>query len=286
MVFGKNYMKKILVKRVFGSIGDMLMMIPALENVAKKGKLDLMIPKGFNEIFFNLNFIDNLIDLNENIENKTYDEIFDLTDYEFNYEQINQPLIDKTKIEIFKDAFNISNKNNKIKINLSEKEKKWGKNFLKKNNLTEKKIILLAVKSANPTRDWKLEKWKSLTKKLKKLNFHLIVIDKDLNWDDEEIIFLNNLTIRELFILVSISEAIICHDSGVLHIAGAFEKKTLSIFGPTDPKVRCIYKNSFWIDNALNIPVSWYDRRNSEDYFNSISVSDVERAFLEVISNE
>ncbi len=125
-------MKKILVKRVFGSIGDMLMMIPALENVAKKGKLDLMIPKGFNEIFFNLNFIDNLIDLNENIENKTYDEIFDLTDYEFNYEQINQPLIDKTKIEIFKDAFNISNKNNKIKINLSEKEKKWGKNFLKK----------------------------------------------------------------------------------------------------------------------------------------------------------
>ncbi len=286
MVFGKNYMKKILVKRVFGSIGDMLMMIPALENVAKKGKLDLMIPKGFNEIFFNLNFIDNLIDLNENIENKTYDEIFDLTDYEFNYEQINQPLIDKTKIEIFKDAFNISNKNNKIKINLSEKEKKWGKNFLKKNNLTEKKIILLAVKSANPTRDWKLEKWKSLTKKLKKLNFHLIVIDKDLNWDDEEIIFLNNLTIRELFILVSISEAIICHDSGVLHIAGAFEKKTLSIFGPTDPKVRCIYRNSFWIDNALNIPVSWYDRRNSEDYFNSISVSDVERAFLEVISNE
>ncbi len=279
-------MKKILVKRVFGSIGDMLMMIPALENVAKKGKLDLMIPKGFNEIFFNLNFIDNLIDLNENIENKTYDEIFDLTDYEFNYEQINQPLIDKTKIEIFKDAFNISNKNNKIKINLSEKEKKWGKNFLKKNNLTEKKIILLAVKSANPTRDWKLEKWKSLTKKLKKLNFHLIVIDKDLNWDDEEIIFLNNLTIRELFILVSISEAIICHDSGVLHIAGAFEKKTLSIFGPTDPKVRCIYRNSFWIDNALNIPVSWYDRRNSEDYFNSISVSDVERAFLEVISNE
>lgn len=262
------------------------MMIPALENVAKKGKLDLMIPKGFNEIFFNLNFIDNLIDLNENIENKTYDEIFDLTDYEFNYEQINQPLIDKTKIEIFKDAFNISNKNNKIKINLSEKEKKWGKNFLKKNNLTEKKIILLAVKSANPTRDWKLEKWKSLTKKLKKLNFHLIVIDKDLNWDDEEIIFLNNLTIRELFILVSISEAIICHDSGVLHIAGAFEKKTLSIFGPTDPKVRCIYRNSFWIDNALNIPVSWYDRRNSEDYFNSISVSDVERAFLEVISNE
>jgi len=125
-------MKKILVKRFLESIGDMLMMIPALENVAKKGKLDLMIPKGFNEIFFNLNFIDNLIDLNENIENKTYDEIFDLTDYEFNYEQINQPLIDKTKIEIFKDAFNISNKNNKIKINLSEKEKKWGKNFLKK----------------------------------------------------------------------------------------------------------------------------------------------------------
>ncbi|MEN7982354.1 MAG: glycosyltransferase family 9 protein [Nanoarchaeota archaeon] len=279
-------MKKILVKRAFGSIGDMLMMIPAIEEIAKKGIVDLIIPKDFNEIFLNLNFIHDLIGLDENIEDKTYDEIFDLTDYEFNYEQIHQPLINKTKIEIFKDAFNISNKNNKIKINLSEKEKKWGKNFLKNNNLDQKRIILFAIKSANPTRDWKLEKWKALIKKLKKLNFHLIVIDKNLKWNDREIIFLNNLTFRELFVLVSISEAIICHDSGVLHIAGTFEKKTLGIFGPTNPKMRCVYKNSFWIDSGKDMPFNWYNRENHEDYFNSISVEDVERKFLEIISNE
>ncbi len=279
-------MRKILVKRAFGSIGDMLMMIPALECIAKKGVLDLMIPKNFNDLFLNLNFIDNIIDLNENIKDNSYNEIFDLTDYEFNYEQIYQPLINKTKIEIFKDAFNISNKNSKIKINLSEKEKKWGENFVKKNHLDQKRIILLAIKSANPTRDWKLEKWKALIKKLKKLNFHLIVIDKNLKWNDKDIIFLNNLTLRELFVIVSISEAIICHDSGVLHIGGAFEKKTLGIFGPTNPKMRCVYKNSFWIDSGKDIPFNWYDRENHKDYFNSISVEDVERKFLEVISNE
>lgn len=145
------------------------MMIPALENVAKKGKLDLMIPKGFNEIFFNLNFIDNLIDLNENIENKTYDEIFDLTDYEFNYEQINQPLIDKTKIEIFKDAFNISNKNNKIKINLSEKEKKWGKNFLKKKQSNWEKNHLTCSQISKSNKGLEIRKMEIINKKIKKI---------------------------------------------------------------------------------------------------------------------
>jgi len=39
------------------------------------------------------------------------------------------------------------------------------------------------------------------------------------------------------------------------------------------------------VDNAKDIPFNWYNRENHKDYFNAISVDDVERVFLEVISN-
>jgi len=264
----------------------MLMMTPALKEVAKKGTLDLMIPINFKDLFLNLDFIDSLMGSDSMVDKSQYDKVFDLTDYEFNYEQIHQPLINKTKIEIFKDALNISGGEENIQINLSDEEGMWANLFIKKHKLRKGKIILLAIKSANITRDWELEKWKLLIDRLKKLNFDLVIIDKEMNWEDEEVTFFNNHSIRELFSLVSISDMVLCHDSGILHIGGAFEKKTLGIFGPTDPKMRCVYKNSYWVDNGMDIPFSWYDRRDSKDYFDAISVGDVEREFLEVINNE
>jgi ADP-heptose:LPS heptosyltransferase len=278
-------MNKTLIIRSFGSIGDMLMMTPALKEISRKKLIDLSVPTQFKELFKNLKFIGSVIDSNSNIDYCNYDEIIDMTDYEFNYEQVHQPLINKSKIEIFRDGLNISGEENNIQIILSKEEKEWAENFADKHCLRGGKIILLGIRSANPTRDWGLEKWKGLIKKLKKLNLDLVVVDKNLNWKEKGITFFNGHTIRELFALVSISDGILCQDSGILHIGGAFQKKTLGIFGPTDPKVRCIYKNSYWIDNGMGIPFRWYDRRDYEEYFKAISIEDVEKAFLEVISN-
>lgn len=262
------------------------MMTPALKELSKSKIVDLMIPFDFKEVFLNLEFINSLIDINSQVKLECYDKIFDLTDFEFNYEQINQPNINKSKIEIFADALRVFCSETRTYIKLSEKEELWANEFIKNNGLRKGKIILIAVRSANPSRDWGIDKWKQLIYRLKTLNYDIIVVDRELNWADEKIIFFNNHSIRELFSLVSISDAILCNDSGVLHIGGALEKKTLGIFGPTDPRQRCLYKTTYWVDNAKGIQFSWYDRRNYKDFFDAISVGDVERAFLEVISDE
>lgn len=279
-------MEKALVIRKHGSIGDMLMMTPALRELSNSFDIDVAVQENYKEVFMNLAYIKNIFSANQNIDYKSYDRIFDLSDFEFNYEQTFQPIIEKTKIDLFCDALNIKEYGNKIDIALTETEKKYAEEYFKKNNPLNKKVISFAIKSTNPTREWDLSKWKELVSNLKKLNYFLVVLDETCNWEDKEINFFNNRTIRELFAIVSKSDYIICNDSGLLHVAGAFEKKTLGIFGPTNPKLRCIYKNSYWICNNQDMPFDWYDRSNYKKFFDSIKVADVERKFLEILQDE
>lgn len=44
--------------------------------------------------------------------------------------------------------------------------------------------------------------------------------------------------LRELAALLHLSERVICHDSGPMHLAAALGKPTVALFGPTDPR-RC-----------------------------------------------
>lgn len=276
---------KVLIIRRHGSIGDMLMMTPALRELGKNVHIDMMVQKDYCEVFYNLSYIKNIFPLEDNPKFEDYNQVIDLTDFEFNYEQVFQPEIYKTKIELFGEALNLNVSNNLPDIVLSKSEKLWAEKFFQENQLVSKKTILFAIKSANPTRDWPIERWKLLINSLKKLNYNLIVIDKNCIWEDKEVIFFNNLSIRELFALVFSSDFIICNDSGLLHIGGAFGKKTLGIFGPTDPKVRCIYPNSYEIHNNIGLEPCWYKRSKEGEYFKAINVEDVERKFLEILQN-
>jgi len=292
-------MKRILILRRFGSIGDMLMMTPSLRELGKTDRLDIAIPSEYHCVFFNLPYIFKILDV-ENLnfsliknggkelkKDDIYDQIIDLTDFEFNYEQIFQPEIEKTKSEIFADSLNVKIQDQHPDIFLTNEEKIEVNTYFQNLKIDNKKTILFGIRSANPERDWSLENWKKLIEKFKKYDYNLIVVDKDILWDDGEIIFFNGKSVRELFALVSRSDYIICHDSGLLHIAGAFKKNSISIFGPTDPKVRCVYDNSHYVYNSLGIKPCWYNRkRNQNEYFDNISVEDVERKIMGVIKNE
>jgi len=47
-------MKKILITRNFGHVGDLLMMTPALKELSKRFKIDLKILPQYKDIFLNL----------------------------------------------------------------------------------------------------------------------------------------------------------------------------------------------------------------------------------------
>jgi len=134
-------MKNCLVIRKYGYIGDLLMMTPALKELSKTYKIDLLIPEGYEGVFQNLDFIK---DICFNKDTINYDKIFDLNDYEFNYEQIYQTKIEKTKQELFAEALNVKITDLKPLIILDKRELAWINNYLKDIN---RKILLLAPKS-------------------------------------------------------------------------------------------------------------------------------------------
>ncbi len=255
------------------------MLSPALKELSKYYNITLQIPNQFVTIFSNEHYLTKVISLDDPSPN--CEKSVDLSDYEFNYEQISQPQITKTKQELFADALGVNIQSKKPIINLTDKEKKWAKDFLK----NKKNILVVGPKSANVERDWPLDNWKQLIKNLHKYNFTIIIADQTLEWKDNQTIFFNHHSLRELFALVANSDFVICQDSGLLHIAGAFDIPSFSIFGPTNPKLRCIYKKSDFI--RLNLPCSpcWYERCDTLDCLNLLSVEQVEKEVLEGISN-
>ena len=280
-------MKKCAIIRKHPHIGDFLMMTPAIRELSKEYIINLVVPKEFKEVFYNLYYVHEIFEIENifDVKTKDYDRIFEVNDYEYNYEYLMQPLITKNRVELFCESMGIEKVNSKLDIILTKKEIEWAKNFLTQRGDINRKTIILAIKSTSESRDWNLNKWKLLINNLKKLKFNLVVVDKTVHWNDEEIFFFNNHSVRELFAITSISDYIICNDSSLLHIGSALNKKTLGIFGPTDPRIRCIYDNSYEIHNNLNILPCWYNRDKEKDYFSSISVEDVERKFIEIIQD-
>lgn len=277
-------MEKVLIIRRFGSLGDILMSTPALKELSKNYKIDVLVPKSHSDIFKNLNFINQIIYNIESPQITTqYDKFIDLTDFEFNYEQVSQPLITKTKQEMFAEALNVSISSFKPIIELSKEENDWIDNYIQEHSL--KNILILAVKSANTQRDWNIDNWIKLIDKIKKLNYSVVVVDKQLSWDDKDVHFFNNHTMRELFALVSKADIVVAQDSGILHIAGAFDIPNLTIYGPTDYRMRSIYKDSYHIESKLPCYPCWYKRCPHLSCINCITVETVENKLLEVLQN-
>lgn len=264
--------EKYLIIRKYGHIGDLLMMTPALEEFSKNKLIDIQIPSGYKEIFFNLDFINNIFGLDEKLDYKSYKQIINLSDFEFNYEQIHQPQIKKTKLELFADGLNVNIKRKRPIIKLKRDEILRGEEFVSKKQ--GEKIILIAPISTNASRNWSLNKWKELINILKKENYKIIIADKSLRWDDNDLIFLNNKNLRDLFAIVSQVDIIVTLDSALLHIGASFNIRTVVLFGPTDYKIR-IYPNCYEIHKETGCSPCWYKRCKELHCLKLITIKDV-----------
>src|SRR3989344_7164521 len=274
--------KNCLIIRKYAYIVDLLMLTPTLRSLSNDYVIDILL-SDYHEIFFNLPYIRNIFSFEDHIDNNEYDIVIELNDYEYNYERIFSPFIEKTRIELFAEFVKVNLDSFKIDIRLSQDEEQWANEYLIEYNLHKKKIILFGIRSTSISRDWPIKKWKELIEKLKSLHYGIIVVDKDLQWQDKNINFFASYgNIRKIFALTSKVDYILCNDSGLLHIGGAFEKPTLGIFGPTDPELRCVYKNSYWIKNNLNIKPAWFNKSQDYNIIKTIEVEDVERKFLEI----
>jgi len=142
----------------------------------------------------------------------------------------------------------IKSKDYQPKLYLSKEDEKFATNFFK-NNKIKKPIIIAPGGANNPGQKlelklWPKENYRELVKLLSKK--HDIILVGSLS--DEKIsnfvsqnLKVHNLagktTIHQTASLMKKAKLIICNDSGPMHLASAVNKKILSLFFITNPKV-------------------------------------------------
>jgi heptosyltransferase-2 len=112
------------------------------------------------------------------------------------------------------------------------------------------------VKESMATRRWPLENYRDLGEMLIAKGFRLAIlggredkyVEGTLKFSSECQSFVGECSLKQTAALMSHCRAVVTHDSGPMHLAGAVGVPVFSIFGPTDPREKAPLKNStyFW----------------------------------------
>ena len=111
---------------------------------------------------------------------------------------------------------------------------------------SSKPVIALHPGSGSETKNWPIEKWKSLGEHLFSTDRTVLVVAGEADdervrfletaWKGKPIRFAKSLALPHLAALFETS-VFIGHDSGISHIAAAVDARSILLFGPTDPAV-------------------------------------------------
>ena len=135
-------------------------------------------------------------------------------------------------------------------LELKEKDKEYGENFVKKNKIDKGKLIGIHMGAGPrwPSKAWAEEKIKEFIKKANEKSYEIILfggpdeiekhekITEELKEQNIKI-YQNNPrnSDKEFASLVNICKAVICSDSFALHISLALKKPTIGLFFCTSP---------------------------------------------------
>jgi len=215
----------------FDGVGDILMMLPALKKLYQQGfKIDVAGVPERKGIFDNLKYINSFSSKRKGINLSYYKRFQDISGKYCDYSSLKNH---KHRIDIISDLLDVSPVPHDIDIILTEQEIQQAREVTK--NLHRKKL-LICFESAEQIRSYSYESALELIPQIK--NFDLIFVGKarkdypDLNLTGK------TKSIRELFALVYVSDAVLTVDTSVLHIAASFKKKTILLPGIINPEWR------------------------------------------------
>lgn len=156
----------------------------------------------------------------------------------------------KTYQEMIFDTAELPYNNENHLIYLTEDEKKYGENFLEKNNLTNKKIIGIHIGSSKrwPSKRWHSDNVIGFITEAKNKGYEIILFagsdEKDYvgsltdKLNSLKIkIYRNNIynTDKEFFSLINICDKIVSGDTFAMHASISLNKKTIGLFFCTSP---------------------------------------------------
>lgn len=240
-------------------IGDILMTTPIIRALKKKFlkcKIDYYVRECTKEILINNPYIDNII-TDESVLEKEYSFRLRLETKLEDYSIIRNRL---HRLDSLIRLFNIPVEDKSLILKLTNREINIAKTFLIDN---DKKHIGIAIKTCSPYRNWPIDRFYNLARMLQD-NYNVYILDgaKDIYFDDLKLVknLTNCFTIREISAFVKNLDLLVTLDSGLLHIAGALDIKTIALFGMIPSKLRTsYYKNCQVIEHEHPCPEPCYD---------------------------
>jgi len=254
--------EEIIFYRDEAGLGDLVTTLGAVQNVHEKypnARKTYIARKPISDVFKHHPAIDRIL------------QVWELTETEYpvikfgnpcpasQYEGQTVPDVDKDRIELFKLATGLGNSNTKPKIYLTEDEIKIGNSFV--GDLR----VGIVYRSSAKWRDY--PQMTDLILGLDARGIEPIVIDDTININNYR--STNGMSIREICSVVNALEVIVTPDTGWLHVAGALDKKLVTLFGSVNPKFRTGMYDS--IDLVGGCPYDlqpcWYDICDTFDKF-------------------
>ncbi len=146
----------------------------------------------------------------------------------------------------------------KISLNLSQEAELFAEDFIEKNNLIDfrKMVVHVGTSSKGKHRRWENEKFINLIKRIKAdhpKNKIIIAAGPDELKESERIarktnsLIVKNEPLENIAAIIKKADFFLNSDSGLGHIASAFDTEIFTIFGPGDERKTAPYSNKVHI---------------------------------------
>jgi ADP-heptose:LPS heptosyltransferase len=275
----KSAHPRICIKRRLGGIGDVLMTTPllkAIKTVLPSCHLtyatDLEYSqKALGDIIRHNPYVDELISFHET-RDALFDYAVDITATGLDKEK--PGTIPPNRIDMFADAVGVDISADPVPIYMiEESEREQANEFIKKHVKGKKTLIAIQTRSNDARRTWPQDHVGELLDLLaKEEDLHILVFDWGHTverWERHKapnVQVVANMPLIEVAALLDQCEVVVCPDSGILHLAGALQKKTVAIFGPIPPESRCNhYANTTVLTKKLPCFPCWYTPRCTKE---------------------
>lgn len=292
----------ILVTRQTGGIGDILMITPTVRAIKQANPNSPLIfcttdmyGGGKGALFDILKYnpwIDKVV-TNSELSDYTFKRIYNFgTGQEIEKELSGDK---RNRIDIFAELAGIELTDKSTVYTLREAEKEWSERWIKKNINPDRKFLIgVQIHSTATKRNWPEEKIRLLT---------LTILN---TWQDSSVLLfyeglvstdkfsypnvhnLIGMPIRWVAALLNECQVVVVPDSGLLHLAGALNKKIIGLFGSIPPELRIShYKNATSIYLEWPCSPCWYERcLHHHGCMENISVDMVMEKLEEVLNRE
>jgi ADP-heptose:LPS heptosyltransferase len=266
---------KILIKRRLGGIGDVIMTTPILKalkdlipGVHITYATDLQYAEGaLGQVISHNPYADRLIP-NEDIRDGEYDYAVDITATGLSREK--KGTIPPNRIDMFAEEVGISVAADPVPVyQITMAEAATAQEEIKKlvPDFKEAKLIAVQARSNDVRRTWPLASVEELVRLLsEEPKVHVLLFDWGRTvsrWEDKEtpkLHMMMNRSLAETAALIDQCDVVVCPDSSMLHLAGALNKKIVTIFGPIPPESRINhYTNASAICLRLLCFPCWYN---------------------------